>query len=139
MASLTGHLDCQYQNHGKLMLGIFPKRDLRCESQNGNLKLNLLTITKMLSTPQTVVTEYARMLFFVNGAAMNLPVKIRRDWHYYAFAIGLIFILNGVVGLLGFEAKGWQTYAVGLVTWVISFWLAGLIIRRRDEETENAQ
>ncbi|HCD4766286.1 TPA: DUF2754 family protein, partial [Escherichia coli] len=22
---------------------------------------------------------------------MNLPVKIRRDWHYYAFAIGLIF------------------------------------------------
>ena len=25
MASLTGHLDCQYQNHGKLMLGIFPK------------------------------------------------------------------------------------------------------------------
>ncbi|RYH96128.1 DUF2754 family protein, partial [Escherichia coli] len=42
----------------------------------------------MLSTPQTVVTEYARMLFFVNGAAMNLPVKIRRDWHYYAFAIG---------------------------------------------------
>lgn len=37
------------------------------------------------------------------------------------------------------EAKGWQTYAVGLVTWVISFWLAGLIIRRRDEETENAQ
>ncbi|HBA6917624.1 TPA: DUF2754 family protein, partial [Escherichia coli] len=21
---------------------------------------------------------------------MNLPVKIRRDWHYYAFAIGLI-------------------------------------------------
>ena len=93
----------------------------------------------MLSTPQTVVAEYARMLFFVNGAAMNLPVKIRRDWHYYAFAIGLIFILNGVVGLLGFEAKGWQTYAVGLVTWVISFWLAGLIIRRRDEETENAQ
>ena len=39
----------------------------------------------------------------------------------------------------GFEAKGWQPYAVGLVTWVISFWLAGLIIRRRDEETENAQ
>lgn len=26
---------------------------------------------------------------------MNLPVKLRRDWHYYAFAIGLIFILNG--------------------------------------------
>ena len=64
---------------------------------------------------------------------MKLPTKIRRDWHYYAFAIGLIFILNGVVGLLGFEAKGWQTYAVGMVTWVISFWLAGLIIRRRPE------
>ncbi len=53
-----------------------------------------------------------------------------------AFAIGLIFILNGVVGLLGFEAKGWQTHAVGLVTWVISFWLAGLIIRRRDEDAK---
>ncbi|MYO37033.1 hypothetical protein DCI52_23355 [Salmonella enterica subsp. enterica serovar Typhimurium] len=53
---------------------------------------------------------------------MRLPVKIRRDWHYYAFSIGLIFILNGVVGLLGFEAKGWQTYGVGLVTWIISFW-----------------
>ncbi|MFN2974118.1 MULTISPECIES: DUF2754 family protein, partial [Enterobacteriaceae] len=26
---------------------------------------------------------------------MRLPVKIRRDWHYYAFSIGLIFILNG--------------------------------------------
>jgi len=72
------------------------------------------------------------------GVVMKLPVKIRRDWHYYAFAIGLIFILNGVVGLLGFDAKGWQTYAVGLVTWVISFWLAGLIIRRRPEETEAA-
>jgi type IV secretory pathway TrbD component len=65
---------------------------------------------------------------------MKLTSKLRRDWHYYAFAIGLIFILNGVVGLLGFDAKGWQTYAVGLVTWVISFWLAGLIIRRRPEE-----
>ena len=113
--------------------------NLRRESQNDNLKLNLLTITEVLSTPQTVVAEYARMLFFVNGAAINFPVKILRYSHYYAFAICLIFILNGVVGLLGFEAKGWQTYAVGLVTWVISFWLAGLIIRRRDEETENAQ
>lgn len=69
---------------------------------------------------------------------MKLPAKIRRDWHFYAFAIGLIFILNGVVGLLGFEAKGWQTYAVGLVTWVISFWLAGFIIavaRKRRRRT----
>ncbi|NQF17880.1 DUF2754 family protein, partial [Enterobacter hormaechei] len=48
---------------------------------------------------------------------------------------GLIFIRNGVVGLMGFEAKGWQTYAVGLVPWVISVWRAGLIIRRRPEET----
>ena len=40
-----------------------------------NLKLNLLTIAKVLSTPQTVVAEYARMLFFVNGAAMNLACK----------------------------------------------------------------
>ena len=70
---------------------------------------------------------------------MNLPVKIRRDWHYLGFAIGFILILNGVVGLLGFEEKGWQPYAVGRVTWVISFGLAGLIIRRRDEETKNAQ
>lgn len=70
---------------------------------------------------------------------MKLPAKIRRDWHYYAFAIGLIFILNGVVGLLGFEAKGWQTYGVGLVTWIISFWLAGLIIRRRPEEETAAE
>jgi type IV secretory pathway TrbD component len=76
--------------------------------------------------------------FLTAGVVMKLPVKIRRDWHYYAFAIGLIFILNGVVGLLGFEAKGWQTYAVGLVTWVISFWLAGLIIRRRPDDEETA-
>ena len=68
---------------------------------------------------------------------MNLPVKIRRDWHYYAFAgSACSFLWRGGVAD---EAKGWQTYAVGLVTWVISFWLAGLIIRRRDEETENAQ
>ncbi|EBZ5787172.1 DUF2754 family protein [Salmonella enterica subsp. enterica serovar Chester] len=71
---------------------------------------------------------------------MRLPVKIRRDWHYYAFSIGLIFILNGVVGLLGFEAKGWQTYGVGLVTWITSFWLAGFIIRRReDDEVKDAR
>ncbi|MVZ47581.1 DUF2754 family protein, partial [Escherichia coli] len=25
---------------------------------------------------------------------MKLTEKIRRDWHYYAFALGLIFILN---------------------------------------------
>ena len=56
---------------------------------------------------------------------MKLTDKIRRDWHYYAFALGLIFILNGVVGLLGFDAQGWQSYAVGLATWVVSFWLAG--------------
>lgn len=60
--------------------------------------------------------EDASLCCISTGAVMNLPVKIRRDWHYYAFAIGLIFILNGVVGLLGFEAQGWQTYAVGLVT-----------------------
>lgn len=54
-----------------------------------------------------VVVEYVRMLFFVNGVVMNLFVKIRRDWYYYAFVIGFIFIFNGVVGLLGFEVKGW--------------------------------
>lgn len=26
--------------------------------------------------------------------------------------------------------RDWQSYAVGLVTWVISFWAAGLVIRR---------
>ena len=65
---------------------------------------------------------------------MKLTDKIRRDWHYYAVALGLIFILNGVVGLLGFETQGWQSYAVGLVTWVISFWIAGFVIRRRPAE-----
>ncbi|WP_203384520.1 DUF2754 family protein, partial [Escherichia coli] len=48
----------------------------------------------MLSTPQTVVAEYARMLFFVNGAAMNLPVKIRRDWHYYALMNPLMILVK---------------------------------------------
>ncbi len=57
---------------------------------------------------------------------MKLTSKLRRDWHYYAFAIGLIFILNGVVGLLGFEAKGWQTYAVGLVTLGNQFLAGGI-------------
>ena len=76
--------------------------------------------------------------FFVVGGAMKLTEKIRRDWHYYAFALGLIFILNGVVGLLGFETQGWQSYAVGLVTWVISFWIAGKIIRRRQTGVEEA-
>ncbi|EOY5422193.1 DUF2754 family protein [Cronobacter dublinensis] len=70
---------------------------------------------------------------------MQLSAKIRRDWHYYAVALGLIFIMNGVIGLLGFEAKGWQTYAVGLVTWVICFLIAGFIIRRRPEEPGTAQ
>ena len=65
---------------------------------------------------------------------MKLTDKIRRDWHYYAFALGLIFILNGVVGLLGFDARGGESYAVGLATWVVSFWLAGFVIRRRPAE-----
>ncbi|EOI5793988.1 DUF2754 family protein [Cronobacter malonaticus] len=70
---------------------------------------------------------------------MQLSAKIRRDWHYYAVVLGLIFIMNGVIGLLGFEAKGWQTYAVGLVTWVICFWIAGFIIRRRPEAPNAAE
>ncbi len=57
---------------------------------------------------------------------MNLPVKIRRDWHYYAFAIGLIFILNGVVGLLGFEAKGWtgttMRSPLALYSFLMAWW-----------------
>lgn len=44
---------------------------------------------------------------------MRLPVKIRRDWHYYAFSIGLIFILNGVVGLLGLRRKDGKPMALG--------------------------
>lgn len=74
-------------------------------------------------------------------SAKTLSLKMRRDWHYYAVAIGLIFILNGVIGLLGFKTEGWQNYAVGLVTWVICFWLSGFIIRRRPEpeDTETAK
>ncbi|AIR65411.1 membrane protein [Cedecea neteri] len=71
--------------------------------------------------------------------AAMLTLKMRRDWHYYAVAIGLIFILNGVVGLLGLETKGWQSYAVGLVTWAIGFWIAGFIIRRPREESDTAE
>ncbi|MBJ3814755.1 DUF2754 family protein [Shimwellia pseudoproteus] len=66
----------------------------------------------------------------------NLPQKIRRDWHYYAVAIGLIFILNGVAGLAGITAEGWRQYALGLVTWGLGFWLAGMIIRRRPEQPD---
>lgn len=69
---------------------------------------------------------------------MKLPATLRRDWHFYAVAIGLIFILNGVVGLLGFASQGWRSYALGLVTWIIGFWLAGLIIRRRPEDPDGA-
>jgi type IV secretory pathway TrbD component len=68
--------------------------------------------------------------------AKTLSQKMRRDWHYYAVAIGLIFILNGVIGLLGFKTEGWQNYTVGLVTWIICFWLASFIIRRRPEPEE---
>lgn len=57
---------------------------------------------------------------------MKLTDKIRRDWHYYAVALGLIFILNGVVGLLGFETHGWQSYAVGLITWSLASGLRAL-------------
>ena len=62
---------------------------------------------------------------------MKLTEKIRREWLYYAVALGLIFIMNGVVGLLGYETEGWRSFAVGLVTWVNSFWIAGSSIRRR--------
>ena len=65
---------------------------------------------------------------------MKLTDKSGRDGHYYAVALGLIVILNGVVGLLGVEPQGWQSYAVGLITWVISFWIAGFVIRRRPAE-----
>lgn len=33
---------------------------------------------------------------------MRLPVKIRRDWHYYAFSIGLIFIFEWCRRIAGF-------------------------------------
>ncbi len=59
---------------------------------------------------------------------MRLPVKIV-DWHYYAFYWPYLYF-EWRRRMLGFEAKGWQTYGVGLVTWIISFWLAGFIIRR---------
>ncbi|BDH46871.1 hypothetical protein TUM12370_29150 [Salmonella enterica subsp. enterica serovar Choleraesuis] len=59
-----------------------------------------------------------------------MSISLRRDWHYYALAIGFIFVLNGVLGLLEITASGWRGYALGLVTWVIGFWLAGKVIRR---------
>lgn len=39
---------------------------------------------------------------------MKLTDKIRRDWHYYAVALGLIFILNGVAwwGCWGLKHRG---------------------------------
>lgn len=68
-----------------------------------------------------------------------LTMKMRRDWHYYAVAVGFIFILNGVVGIMGLDASGWKSYAVGLVTWVISFWLAGFFIRRPHQAEKTAE
>lgn len=64
---------------------------------------------------------------------MKLTDKIRRDWHYYAVALGLIFILNGVVGLLGLKLRV-AILRRRLITWVISFWIAGFVIRRRPAE-----
>lgn len=99
--------------------------------EKGERRRNPATFSPAL---QTAAGGYAKMRFFAVGGRIKLTDKIRRDWHYYAVALGLIFILNGVVGLLGFETQGWQSYAVGLVTWVISFWAAGLVIRRRPAE-----
>lgn len=56
--------------------------------------LNLLTITKCCCLHHRdglLLQEYARMLFSLTGCHES-ACKIRRDWHYYAFAIGLIFI-----------------------------------------------
>ncbi len=36
---------------------------------------------------------------------MNLPVKIRRDWHYYAFAIGLYSFLMAWWGYWDLKQK----------------------------------
>lgn len=44
---------------------------------------------------------------------MRLPVKIRRDWHYYAFSIGLIFILNGVEDCWVLRRKDGKPMALG--------------------------
>lgn len=38
---------------------------------------------------------------------MKFIDKICCDWYYYVVVLGLIFIFNGVVGLLGFEIQGW--------------------------------
>ncbi|MBS0848769.1 DUF2754 family protein [Citrobacter sp. JGM124] len=66
-------------------------------------------------------------------------LKMRRDWHYYAVVVGFIFILNGVVGMLGFESTGWKGYVIDLATWIVSFWLAGFCIRRPHEEKKAAE
>lgn len=81
-----------------------------------------------------MLCEYA----FFGNTEIAMTLKMRRDWHYYAFAIGLIFILNGVLGLMGFEPQGWQRYAAGLATWVVGFWLAGVILRRPSEAAQDA-
>ncbi len=37
---------------------------------------------------------------------MKLTDKIRRDWHYYAVALGLIFILMAWWGCWGLKRRG---------------------------------
>lgn len=59
-----------------------------------------------------------------------MPFSLRRDGHFYTLAIGLIFIFNGAAGLAEVPTTGWHGYALELVTWIITFWLTGKIIRR---------
>ncbi len=42
---------------------------------------------------------------FRYGAAMNLPVKIRRDWHYYAFPLALYSFLMAWWGYWDLKQK----------------------------------
>lgn len=94
-----------------------------------------LTNLRFIQSCCATLCQYIFLLDFPM-TAKALSLKMRRDWHYYAVAIGMIFILNGVNGPLGFRTEDWQNYAVGLVGWIISFWLAGFIIRRRPETEE---
>lgn len=101
--SLTGHRICQYQNRGNLRAGIL----LDCRFLQHITIHHLSEIASRSEfpyLPQTWPEKTVRGCLSCQ-VVQQAHVKLRRDWHYYAFAIGLIFILNGVVGLLGFEAR----------------------------------
>ncbi len=63
---------------------------------------------------------------------MKLTDKIRRDWHYYAVALGLILFLMAWWGCWGLKLR------VAILRRRSDhgscFWIAGFVIRRRPAE-----